>query len=104
MNGNRIRRRSGNPLAYPETTIALASFCGCKTEKTSAPLSTVLVDTQADGIHMKTPKAEFLLNPNGSLVGRFENGTKWLTLDETAPSGIVVTSNKQAVSDFARDL
>jgi alpha-galactosidase len=104
MNGNRIRRRSGKPLACAVTTIALASFCGCKTEKTSAPLSTVLVDTQADGIHLKTPKAEFLLNPNGSLVGRFENGTKWLTLDESAPSGIVVTSNKQAVSDFARDL
>jgi alpha-galactosidase len=71
---------------------------------TSPSTSTVVVTTRADGIHLKTPKAEFLLNPSGSLVGRFENGNQWLTLDESVPSGIVVTSKKQVVSDFARDL
>jgi alpha-galactosidase len=105
MNRNWICRRASKPLACAVTTIVLTSFCGCKTEMNTSPsTSTVVVTTRADGIHLKTPKAEFLLNPSGSLVGRFENGNQWLTLDESVPSGIVVTSKKQVVSDFARDL
>ena len=63
------------------------------------------VETRDDGIHLKTGQAEFVLTTTGSLVGRFKNGTQWLTLDEAAPgSGVVVTSGKQVVDDFVRDL
>jgi alpha-galactosidase len=63
------------------------------------------VEIQTDGIHLKTGQAEFVLTRSGSLVGRFKHGTQWLTLDEAAPGpGVVVTSGKQVVNDFIRDL
>jgi alpha-galactosidase len=85
---------------------ALAIFGGCKApEKKAEPVSSVMVETQPDGIHLKTGQAEFVLTASGSLLGHLKNGTQWLTLDEAAPgSGVVVESGKQVVKDFVRDL
>jgi len=100
---NWIRRRSSNAIA---SAVALMIFGGCKAqEQKPTPVSAVAVETQADGIHLKTGQAEFVLTSSGSLLGRFKNETQWLTLDQASPgSGIVVTSDKQVVNDFVRDL
>jgi alpha-galactosidase len=103
---NRSFPRSSGAVAFLIATVALAIFGGCKTqEKKPEPVSAVSVQNQADGIHLKTGQAEFVLAANGNLSGRFKNGMQWLTLDEVPPdSGIVVTSDKQVVNDFVRDL
>jgi alpha-galactosidase len=87
-------------------SVALAVFGGCKAkEETKAPVSAVTVENQADGIHLKTKQAEFLLDAKGSLLGKFSSDGKWATIDEAGRgSGVVVTSDKHAVGDFARDL
>jgi alpha-galactosidase len=102
----RTRRRPSNALTSVIATVALTVFGGCKTkEKKSEPVSAVHVETQVDGIHLKAGPAEFVLTTTGSVLGRFSSGTQWLTLDEAEPgSGIVVTSGKQVVNDFVRDL
>jgi alpha-galactosidase len=86
--------------------MALTILGGCRARgKKPAPVSAVDVEIQTDGIHLKTGQAEFVLTRSGSLVGRFKHGTQWLTLDEAAPGpGVVVTSGKQVVNDFIRDL
>ena len=103
---NRTRRGPRNAVASVIATVVLTVFGGCKTkEKKPEPVSAVHVETQADGMHLKTGQAEFVLTTAGSVLGRFYSGTQWLTLDEAEPgSGIVVTSGKQVVNDFVRDL
>jgi alpha-galactosidase len=103
---NGTRRRPSNAVTSVIATVALTVFGGCKTkEKKSEPVSAVHVETQVDGIHLKTGPAEFVLTTTGSVLGRFSSGTQWLTLDAAEPgSGIVVTSGKQVVNDFVRDL
>jgi hypothetical protein len=88
------------------TALSLEFGGGCKTEeKKTEPSSSVVVETQADGIHLKTAQAEFVLSAAGSLSGRLKNGTEWLSLDETTPgTGVVVTSGKKEIGDFVRDL
>ena len=102
----RTRRRPSNALTSVIATVALTVFGGCKTkEKKSEPVSAVHVETQVDGIHLKAGPAEFVLTTTGSVLGRLSSGTQWLTLDAAEPgSGIVVTSGKQVVNDFVRDL
>src|SRR6202022_683909 len=103
---NRICRASGRAVACLIAAVALTILGGCRARgKKPAPVSAVDVEIQTDGIHLKTGQAEFVLTRSGSLVGRFKHGTQWLTLDEAAPGpGVVVTSGKQVVNDFIRDL
>src|ERR1017187_1420337 len=103
---NQTRPISSGALAHGMTVVALLIFGGCKAqEKNPEPVSAVAVETQADGIHLKTGQAEFVLTNTGNLSGRFKNGTQWLTLDDAASSsGVAVTSGKQVVTDFVRDL
>src|ERR1700722_14817563 len=103
---NWARRGSSGTAVAVVAAIALGIFAGCKTqEKNPDPVPAVTLETQADGIHLKTAQAEFVLTTTGSLLGRFRNGTQWLTLDEAAPgSGIVLTSGKQVVNDLVRAL
>jgi alpha-galactosidase len=103
---NRPFRRSSSALTCVIATVAFTILSGChKQEKKPEPVSAVTVDTQADGIHLKTGQAEFVLSANGTLSGRLKSRTQWLTLDEAAPtSAIAVISGKQVVNDFARDL
>ena len=78
---NWARQGSHGAAVSVITAVLLTIFAGCKTqEKKPEPVSTVTVETQADGIHLKTAQAEFVLTAIGSLLGRFRNGTQWLTL------------------------
>jgi alpha-galactosidase len=99
------RRRPNSAIAHVLATAALV-FGGCKThDKKLEPVSAVAVEPQADGIHLRTRQAEFVLTTSGRLLGRLKSGTQWLTLDESSPSsGVVVTSGEQVVNDFTRDL
>jgi alpha-galactosidase len=102
-----LGRRSSVAMLATITVLSLAFFGGCKSEEKKAePVSSVVaVETQADGIHLKTGQAEFVLSATGSLSGRLKNGTEWLSLDEAKPgAGVVVTSGKKQISDFVRDL
>jgi alpha-galactosidase len=88
----------------------VATLLGCnhnekKPAAAVAPTSVVSVQSQADGIHINTTQAEFVLTANGSLLARQHHGTATLTLDEpgSAPA-IVLTSGKQSITDFVRDL
>lgn len=103
---NRTLPVSNSAIALVMTVVALLIFGGCKAqEKKPEPVSAVDVTTQADGIHLRTGQAEFVLTATGELQGRLKNGPQWLTLDEPASSpGVVVTSSKQVVADFVRDL
>jgi alpha-galactosidase len=103
---NRIARGWCCRTAAVATIAAVSIFGGCGTEeKKTEAISTVAVESQADGIHLRTAQAEFVLTAKGGLLARFRNGTQWQTLDEVGPgSGVVVTTGKQAVADFVRDL
>src|SRR5277367_2635237 len=104
---NWLRRRSEVAMMAAMMALSLAFFGGCKTEEKKAEpaSSVVVVETQADGIHLKTGQAEFALSAAGSLSGRFKNGTEWLSLDDATPgAGVVVSSGKKQIGDFVRDL
>ncbi len=92
--------------------VATASvFAGCKKEEAkplpaSAPqASAVVVDTQTDGVHLKTTQAEFVLTAQGNLLARRKDGSTTTTMDEADQNGgILVKSGAQAIGDFVRDL
>ena len=108
---NRMAREWSFSTALVATFVALSVSGGCTTQekKTEAQkteaTSTVAVENQADGIHLRTGQAEFVLTATGGLLARLSNGTQWLTLEESGPgSGVVVTAGKRSVGDFVRDL
>ncbi len=87
--------------------IGVATLCGCRTneEKPTEPVSAITIETQPDGIHVKTSQADFTLLPNGALTAHLKNGADWLSLDEpSANTGILVVSGKLTIGDFALDL
>jgi alpha-galactosidase len=100
------RRRSSLAMMAATAALTLAISGGCESqEKKAGPGSSVAVEMQADGLHLKTAQAEFVLSAAGDLSGRLKNGMEWLTFDEVTPgAGVVVTSGKKEVSDFVRDL
>ncbi|MGA2811491.1 MAG: alpha-galactosidase [Candidatus Acidiferrum sp.] len=100
-------RRSLKVMTLPAAaSLALTILAACRApEKKAEPVSSVAVVSDADGIHLETGQAEFLLTATGSLLGRFNTGTQWLTLDAApANSGLTVTSDRKEVGDFVRDL
>jgi alpha-galactosidase len=104
MNGSR-----GRAIIAITSLIAVAAmlaFDGCNSQpKPAEPASAIMVENRADGIHLQTAQAEFILTSKGSLLARRKDGQQWLALDEqNSDSGIVATIGKQAVNDFARDL
>ena len=103
---SRIIRRICIAAGFLAVVMSASIFGGCKTQETkSVPVSSVVVENLADGINLKSKQAEFLLNANGGLQGRVKNGTQWLSLDDAGGnSQILVTSGKQAINDFVRDL
>src|SRR5271155_2514268 len=100
------RRGSSVVVMLATAALSVTVFVGCKTQERKAePVSQVAVEILADGIHLKTARAEFLLAASGGLSGRFNDGTQWLSLDEISPSsGVLVSSDKKEVSDFVRDV
>jgi alpha-galactosidase len=101
-----MSRRMRVAAGFLAAAVSTSVFGGCKTHETkSLPASSAVVENLADGIHVKAKQAEFLLGSNGGLQGRVQNGTQWLSLDEAGGnSQILVTSGKQVVTDFLRDL
>jgi len=99
---NRIAGQSARTLTV--STLLIAFFlAGCQHQE--QPASTIAVEKQSDGIHLRTSQAEFVLTPSGALLGRLKSGDQWLTLDEAqSNSGPVVTSNKLPIKDFVADV
>jgi alpha-galactosidase len=90
--------------------VMACAFAGCKQDETkpapAAPqASAVVVDSQADGLHLKTPQAEFVLTAQGDLLASRKDGATTTTIDEASKNGgIVVKGGSQAIGDFVRDL
>jgi alpha-galactosidase len=87
--------------------VAVSFLAACRKEEkrvVAAPtVSAITVQTEGDSIRIRTPKAEFLLGPTGSLQGSIRGGSSNLTLAENSP-GIEVRTAAGVVSDFVRDL
>ena len=105
------RKRPNVARAWLVAVMVTSAYTGCtKEENKPAPaaspqVSAVLVESQADGIHLKTAQAEFVLTANGNLLARRVNGLGTLTMDEAGPTpGIAVKTGKQVIGDFVRDL
>src|SRR5215470_3065603 len=104
-----MNRTMGQPTAAVLLVAAflLVTFlAGCHhKEQPAQPASTIAVETQSDGIHLRTSQAEFVITSSGALVGRLKSGAQWLTLDEIlSNSGSLVTSNELPVKDFVADI
>jgi alpha-galactosidase len=90
--------------AFLAMIVVGTSLSGCKTAD-KKPASAVAIESQTDGIHLQTERSEFVLTATGNLLARLRNGSQWLALEDgSLPSGVVVTSGKQLVNDFVRDL
>ena len=84
-------------------------LAGCKNKgasETEKPAtSRVVVDSRADGIHLTTSAAEFVLTPKGQLLASRMDATKRISIDEPlVDGGITVHSGKKQADDFVRDL
>jgi len=89
--------------------LSLLAATGCNNagEKlaTRAATSAVSVEKRVDGLHIKTPQAEFVLTEKGSLVSRrISAGTSQTLDDPDSGPGIVVRIGKQPADDMVRDL
>src|ERR1700680_3094627 len=79
-----------------------ATLAGCKHRETkpnspaAPPTSSVVVHNAEDGIHITTPKADFLLTATGNLTASPKGTGAPRGLDEvgTAPGIIVTTGNR----------
>ena len=99
---------SGVRTACLLVLFAVGASAGCEkeaTRQTAPQISSVTVEKQGDGIHVKTNQAEFVFTPNGNLLARRREVASTTTIDEAGQAaGIVVRSGKLSVDDFARDL
>jgi alpha-galactosidase len=107
--GNRDRSKVTRACLIAATMASV--FNGCRGEETkptpaAGPQgSAVVVDGQGDGIHLKTPQAEFVLTAKGSLLALRKDGVATITIDEADPNGgIEVKSKSKTIGDFVRDL
>ena len=110
------RLKSFASLAVAGTVLLLAAtgvlqFGGCSKKQAEpaggmqSQASVIRVSTTAEGIHVQTPTAEFVLYSNGYLQGALANDGKTLTLDEPGnESGQAVTVARKPVGDFSLDL
>jgi alpha-galactosidase len=65
----------------------------------------VLVEKQSDGIHFKTPQAEFSLDKSGYLQARLLIDGHAASLEDNAEApSVELTTAKHVASDFVRDL
>jgi len=104
-----MKARNLKPLGPVLTLAGLGLFvliASCrKQESPKEPVSSIVVETGSDGIHLQTAQAEFLLTAGGALLARHKYGMQWLTLDDaSANSSILVQADKHPVTDFVRDL
>jgi hypothetical protein len=71
----------------------------------AAQTSAIRVSTDADGIHVDTPAAEFLLRRTGYLQASLKSESKMLTLEDPGgETGQQIIAGRTVVSDFVFDL
>ena len=86
------------------------SGCNRKSEKqgkeeTPAQISAVTVQTEADGIHVQTSAAEFVLTKSGYLKSSLKQDGREVTLDDPeGETGTRLTTGHQNIDDIAFDL
>jgi alpha-galactosidase len=106
----RSRARSKVTRACLVATMLASVSSGCKKQEEkprhiAAPqVSAVMVESQADGIHLKTSQAEFVLTANGNLFARRTDGALTRTMEAGLNGGLVVKGGSQPIGDFVRDL
>jgi alpha-galactosidase len=90
---------------------ALAHLAGCSKKVAPAVTTPVAessamrVSKEADGIHVATPAAEFVLSGTGYLKGSLRSGEKILSLDDAgSAAGQRVSVAHKDVNDFVFDL
>ncbi|HYL64887.1 MAG TPA: alpha-galactosidase, partial [Candidatus Methylomirabilis sp.] len=96
-------------LILSGTALVQLSGCGKKEAPAAttpdAEASAIRVSTDADGIHVLTPAAEFALSGAGYLKGSVKSGGKFLSLDDAgSASGQRVSVANKDVGDFVFDL
>jgi len=95
-------------LVLSAATFLLIGGCKKKEEQSAAAApqaSAIRVSTEADGIHVATPAAEFVLSASGYLKGSLSSGGKKLTLDDAgSEAGQRVRVAHRDVHDFVFDL
>ena len=92
--------------------VGLLQSAGCKSKEsqpTAAPAtpqtSAITVNAESDGVHMRTPTAEFLLRTSGYLQASLRSEGRLLTLeDPEKEAGQQVIVGRTEVKDFAFDL
>jgi len=88
-------------------SIAVVMLASCK--KNDGPnlqarsVSAITVQADGNSVRIKTPNAEFVLDPRGSLRGSIQDGSSNPTLAENG-SGIELRTAAGAVTDITRDL
>src|ERR1700687_4649155 len=111
---NRFRPRlKAHVLFLPLLAAVLLAYAGCSRTETqpAAPrpppqTSSIRVSTQADGVHLRTKVAEFVLRPSGYLQGNLQGESEMLTLDDPGSDAgqQVILSGHRVAEDFALDL
>src|SRR4029077_14643351 len=74
---------SGIGTTYLLALLAFGASAGCEkeaTRQTAPQISSVTVEKQGDGIHVKTNQAEFVFTPNGNLLARRRDGAATTTI------------------------
>lgn len=114
----RAKRISGIPARCTAACVvlilsgaALAQIAGCG-KKEAPPVTTsevltsaIHVSKEADGIHVLTPAAEFVLSGAGYLKGSLKSGEKILSLDDAGSmAGQRIRVAHKDVSDFVLDV
>ena len=90
----------------------LLQCAGCKNKEVqpaAAPIaaqtSAMTISADSDGIHVRTPAAEFLLRPSGYLQASLRSEGKMLTMDDPEKeAGQQVIAGNAEVRDFVFDL
>jgi alpha-galactosidase len=103
--------KAGFASACIAAAMMASAFAGCtskeqKVRQTQPAVksSAVTVERQTDGIHLKSPEAEFVLTANGHLSGRLQDMGSSNNLEEAAETaGITLKSDKRVIADFVRD-
>ena len=88
-------------------SIAVVLPAGCKKNEEPKPqahtVSAITVQTDGNSVRLKTPNAEFVLEPPGNLRGSIQDGSSNLKLAENGP-GIELKTTDGPVTDITRDL
>ncbi len=74
-------------------------------EGTSKQISGLSVHTEADGVHVQTPVAEFVLDPSGYLKSSLKQDGREVSLDDPgSETGTRVTAGHKNIDDIVFDL